>query len=200
MRERARAYQATRERIMQATFEMHRAKGVAATTISDVAARAGVAPATVLRHFPTMGNLITACGAHVWQWLELPDPKAVFRDAGTPSDRLRRLAGEVCGIYTRGEEPIDGGRRDRAAVPELDLFLRRLDGALEELVREGLGPLHPPEPSVRLALAVLDYGVWQSLRRRGVEQVTALSCLLQCVLDSCRQPEEGVRPKSPAGS
>lgn len=60
---------------MQATFEMHRTKGMVATTLSGVATRAGVAPATVLRHFPTMTDLITACGAHVWQSLELPRPK-----------------------------------------------------------------------------------------------------------------------------
>jgi AcrR family transcriptional regulator len=184
MRDRARAYEATRGRIMQATFEMHRTKGVAATTLSDVAARAGVAPATVLRHFPTMGDLITACGTHVWTWLEVPRPEDVFQDSDTPSNRLRRLVQEVCGIYTRGEEPIDGGRRDRRAVPELDLFLRRLDGVLVQLVREGLAPLRPEEPTIQLALAVLDYGVWQALRRRGLDEVSALIGLLECVLDS----------------
>jgi AcrR family transcriptional regulator len=187
MRDRARAYEATRSRILQATFEMHRAKGVAATTVSDVAARAGVAPATVLRHFPTMGDLITACGAHVWRWLELPRPEDIFQDIDIPSDRVRRLVQEICAIYTRGEGPIDGGRRDRGVVPELDLFLRRLDGVLAELVRQGLAPLRPSEPTMQLALAILDYGVWQALRRRGLDEVTAMTGLLQCVLDSCAQ-------------
>ncbi len=187
MRDRARAYEATRERIVQATFEMHRTKGVAATTFSDVAARAGVAPATVLRHFPTMGDLITTCGAHVWEWLELPSPEAVFRGIETPSERLRCLVQEICGIYSRGEEPIEGGRRDRRVVPELDLFLRRLDDVLAQLVREGLAPLRPNEATLRLAMALLDYGVWQALRRRGLDETTVLTGLLECVLDSGRQ-------------
>lgn len=182
MRERATAYQATRERIMHATFEMHRAKGVAATTFTDIAARAGVAPATVTRHFPTMGDLVTACGHEVWQWLELPDPKQVFRGVDSPAERVRRLVLEVCGIYARGEEPIAGARSDRNTVPQLDLFLRRLGTVLEQLVQEALSPYEPSVRVSQLALTVIDYGVWRSLRDRDLDEVGELMFLLDCVV------------------
>jgi AcrR family transcriptional regulator len=182
MRERAKAYQATRERIMRATFELHGAKGVAATTFSDIAAQAGLAPATVTRHFPTMGDLVGACGAHVWQWLALPDPQEAFRDVAKP-ERLRRLVQETCGIYTRGEAPIQGARNDRNAVPQLDLFLRQLDTALEQLVRKALRPYDPSERVTQLALTVLDYGVWRALRDRGLDEVTELETLLEFVVE-----------------
>jgi AcrR family transcriptional regulator len=182
MRERAKAYQATRQRIVQATFELHRAKGVAATTFSDIAAQAGLAPATVIRHFPTMGDLVGVCGAHVWQWLALPDPRQVFDDIQESTERLRRLVQEVCGIYARGEEPIQGARNDRNAVPQLDQFLRQLDTALEHLVHEALDPYHPSERVTQLALTVLDYGIWRSLRQRGLDEAAELVSLLECVV------------------
>lgn len=182
MRERAKAYQATRQRIVQATFELHRAKGVAATTFTDIAAQAGLAPATVIRHFPTMGDLVGVCGAHVWQWLALPDPKQVFSDIQEPTERLRRLVQEVCGIYARGEEPIQGARNDRNAVPQLDQFLRQLDAGLQHLVHEALDPYHPSERVTQLALIVLDYGVWRSLRQRSLDEAAELLSLLQFIV------------------
>lgn len=183
MRERAKAYQATRQRILEATFELHRAKGVAATTYADVAAQAGLAPATVIRHFPTMGELVGTCGAHVWQWLALPDPKQVFAGVQEPAERLRRLVHEVCGIYTRGEGPIQGTRNDRDAVPQLDQFLRELDTALEQLVHEALAPYHPSARVTQLALTVLDYGVWRSLRQRGLDEAAELETLLKFIVE-----------------
>jgi AcrR family transcriptional regulator len=182
MRERAKAYQATRQRILQATFELHRAKGVAATTFADIAACAELAPATVIRHFPTMGDLVSACGAHVWQRLALSNPKQVFGGVEAPAERLRRLVLEVCGIYARGEAPIQGARNDRDAVPQLDLFLRHLDTALEQLVHEALAPYDPSERVTQLVLTVLDYGVWRSLRQRGLDEVGELVTLLEFVV------------------
>lgn len=182
MRRRAESYRATRERIMEATFEMHRAKGVAATTFSDVAARAGVAPATVLRHFPTRGDLVTACGAQIWEWLAVPAPQAVFPEGEQGPAQLQRLVNEVCGIYSRGETPLAGARRDRSAVPQLDAFLRKFDTALERLVRAALAPMSATEYQVQLVLALLDFGVWSALRQRGLDERRELTGLLRSAL------------------
>ncbi len=53
--------------------------------------------------------------------------------------------------------------------------------------REGLAPLRPNERTIQLAMVLLDYGVWQALRRRGFDEITALTGLLECVLVSGRQ-------------
>lgn len=182
MRERATAYQATRQRILEATFELHRAKGVAATTFADIAASAGIAPATVARHFPTKADLVSICGTHVWQWLALPDPTKVFGGIPDPAERLRRLVEEICGIYARGEAPIQGAHEDRNALPQLDEFLQQLDSAVERLAREALAPCDLTERVIQLTLTVLDYGVWQSLRRRGLDEVAELVGILERVV------------------
>ncbi len=64
MKDRARARDETRERIVRATMQLHDEKGVAATSFLDVAKRAGTGAATVYRHFPDIGALVSACGAH----------------------------------------------------------------------------------------------------------------------------------------
>jgi AcrR family transcriptional regulator len=53
LQKRAEALDETRNRIIWATMQLHGEKGVATTSQADVAARAGVSPATVYRHFPT---------------------------------------------------------------------------------------------------------------------------------------------------
>jgi hypothetical protein len=62
MKRRAAARAETRERIVRATMALHDEQGVATTSFTDGAERAGVGPATVLRHFPTIGALVVAGG------------------------------------------------------------------------------------------------------------------------------------------
>ncbi len=182
MRERASAHRATRDRILQATFEMHRRKGVAATTFADVAGQAGVAPATVGRHFPTMGDLVDACGSHVWRWLAVPNPSEIFDGIDDPGLRLERLVTEVCAIYYRGAGPLAGAYSDRRAVPQLDRFLRRFEKSVQELIRKAIEPREPTERDIKLAQTILKYGVWESLQQQRLDPVVEMSQLLRCVV------------------
>src|SRR5215212_6293716 len=71
---RAEQLQETRLRITEATMELHRTVGPAATRISEVARRAGVQRVTVYNHFPDDASLLAACSAH-WRTLHpAPDP------------------------------------------------------------------------------------------------------------------------------
>ena len=74
MKKRAEARDETRDRIVRATMALHDEQGVATTTFADIAERAGVGPATVLRHFPTLGSLVMACGQHVAEEMRPPTP------------------------------------------------------------------------------------------------------------------------------
>ena len=62
MTRRASAAAQTRRRIVEATRELHIEQGIAATSWDDIAARAGVGVGTVYRHFPSLDELIPACG------------------------------------------------------------------------------------------------------------------------------------------
>src|SRR5215210_2088178 len=105
MQKRAEARDQVRERIVQATMRLHDEKGVVPTTFADIAERAGVGSATVSRHFPTLGDLVRACGAHVWQEMRPPTPDtvdSVFAEAKTGRERLVRLVEELDAFYARG--------------------------------------------------------------------------------------------------
>ena len=54
----------TRQRIVEATVELHQTLGPAKTTIKAIAERAGVQRATVYNHFPDLQVLFEACNAY----------------------------------------------------------------------------------------------------------------------------------------
>ena len=61
LKQRADRQAETRQRIIEATIELHQTIGPAATTISEIAKRAGVGRVTVYRHFPEELSLDRAC-------------------------------------------------------------------------------------------------------------------------------------------
>ena len=60
---RAESAEETRRRLVQATFELHGEQGIAATSMKQIADRAGVGIGTVYHHFPTLDETVMACGA-----------------------------------------------------------------------------------------------------------------------------------------
>src|SRR5689334_22140535 len=104
MRQRPAGVEQTRRRIIEATMALHQANGIAATRREDIARAAASGVGTVYRHFPTLDELVPACGALVQERLELPDQREVARlFAGVaPGQRIERLAGALCGLYERG--------------------------------------------------------------------------------------------------
>jgi AcrR family transcriptional regulator len=167
LRKRAEGLDATRERIVEATAALHHEQGVAATSYVQIAERAGVGPATVYRHFPTLGSLVEACGAHVNEAMQPPLPenaKTVFAGLGTRQQRLELLVAELDAFYGRGAVWLGIAARDRNSVPELDGFLRQVDAGVEALVREAIGA-GSAEAVIRLVTALADVSVWLSLKR-----------------------------------
>jgi AcrR family transcriptional regulator len=167
MRKRAEGSDATRERIVEATAALHYEQGVAATSYIQIAERAGVGPATVYRHFPTLGLLVSACGANIWNEIRPPIPEnapAVFAGIAEGRPRLERLVAELDAFYERGAVRLGIAARDRDRVPELDEFLRQVEAGVEALVREAIGA-GSPEAVIRLTMALADVSVWLSLKR-----------------------------------
>jgi AcrR family transcriptional regulator len=116
MRKRADDIAATRRRIIAAAVHLHGTVGPAATTISALAAEAGVTRLTVYRHFPDDRALFTACSAHWAAGQVMPDPQAWSR-ASDPAQRLRAGLADLYRFYRAAEPMLTNIRRDRAAVP-----------------------------------------------------------------------------------
>src|SRR5437016_11947100 len=118
LKKRAERLEETRRRITEATVELHRTVGPAATRISEVARRAGVQRATVYNHFPDDATLFAACSSH-WRALHpAPDPA---RWAEIPDGRERlRVALRDLYAWFRETEPMTANvLRDAQLLPAL---------------------------------------------------------------------------------
>jgi AcrR family transcriptional regulator len=172
MRRRAEAVEATRRRILEATSACHRERGMLATGMDDVARRAGVAVGTVYRHFPTLEQLIGACGAVFMTRFALPEPAeaaTIFRGLRSREERLARLVDEVAARYRGGAV---GFVRIREAKDDLEPAAAAhawIERSLDALVDEATRPLRYSSGRRRALRALLDARVWQSLVDQGLE-------------------------------
>jgi AcrR family transcriptional regulator len=139
---------------------------------------------TVYRHFPSLDELIPACGELTMQVVALPDPAttpALFEHATEPAERVERLVGEAFAIYERGAPELRAIRRDADAHPRVAEDRDRLDATLNALVDTALGPLDATQQDRAVARALVDLNTWEALRNQGLdpaESVAAISDML----------------------
>ena len=188
MRRRAERQQHTRQRIVEATVALHEEVGMLATTVSDIATRAGVERATVYRHFPDERSLITACTGHFYAQHPLPDPEPWARIAD-PVERLRTGLAEIYAYHHRTEPMMT---RTLPEVPRLPLVQEVIAPELAhwahvaEVLADGWTADATRQPLVAAAVGhAIGFPTWQSLVREqelSVEQaVEMMVTLVQCL-------------------
>jgi AcrR family transcriptional regulator len=184
---RAQAVEETRRRILLATMELHGEQGILATSWEDIARRAGVALATVYRHFPTLHELVPACGARAEDFIRPPRAElaeTLFTDADDLATRVGRVVAEMCAFYERGAVALATARREGHAVEPLGAWARELDRTRELLVHAALAPAAPDERTARVAAALTAFPVWQALTEGGVPAAEAPRVIHRLVLCS----------------
>jgi AcrR family transcriptional regulator len=192
MRKRAEARDRTRERILQATMQLHDEQGVAPTTMADIAKRAKVGQATVSRHFATLSDLIQTCGMHVWVEMNPPVPEnasSVFAGIETTRERLLKLIQELDAFYGRGAHRLRLAARDRDLLPELDGFLTTVEAGVEALVREALAKADQSERVVQLAIVLTSFPFWSGFDRLNLppsERTKMKLSILECGMRAAR--------------
>jgi AcrR family transcriptional regulator len=170
MSKRAAAAEATRERIVLATIAQHDEKGILGTSFDDIARAADLAPGTVRRHFPTVDDLVMACGRHVWVDLRLPELghlDDLFAGARSRNARLERLVDALCASYELGEHRLAEAERRAGEVAALQGFLAQLGEYRERLVRATLAR-NPPAPLVQTVSGLIAFPTWKSMRDAGL--------------------------------
>ena len=167
MSKRAAAAAATRRRIVDATRELHTEQGIAATSWDQIAARAGVGVGTVYRHFPSLDELVPACGEVAMEIVALPEPDpALFEGLDDPAARIARLVAEVFAVYERGAPELHVVRREPDAHPSVAEHAEALEATLTGLVAAALPGA--PERDRAVTRAMIDLDTWEALRRAGV--------------------------------
>jgi AcrR family transcriptional regulator len=181
------AVEETRRRIVEATMALHGEQGILATSWEDIARRADVSVATVYRHFPSLDELVPACGALTNMIIQPPKPEAapvLFADISSLTDRVERLVHEFCAFYERAAPVFIGVRRESHLLSALQEWLAASDATRETFVREALQPIAPDEQTIQVITALTDFPVWQALIDRGVSKEVVTEVIKNLVLCS----------------
>ena len=192
MDKRKAAAEETRQRILEATLALHSEKGIFGTSWKDIAERADVSVNTVYKHFPSLDELVPACGELMYAITRPPsleDAPRIFAGASSLEERLERLIEELFGFYERGAPYIETDFQERR-LPEVREWEDYMRATIAGLVREALLPAGPDEGTVQTASALLDFCTFKSFLDRDVPKqraATAINEILLCWLDCSRR-------------
>jgi len=192
MDKRKAAVEETRQRILEATLALHSEKGIFGTSWQDIAKRADVSVGTVYKHFPSLDELVPACGELVYAITRPPsldDAPQIFAGANSLEERLERLVSELFDFYERGASYIETDFQERQlpAVREWEAYMR---ATIAGLVREALIPAGPDERTVQAVSALLDFYTFKSFLDREIPEEQAaktINELLLCWIECSRR-------------
>jgi AcrR family transcriptional regulator len=162
---RAESAEETRRRLVQATFELHGEQGIAATTMKQIAERAGVSVGTVYHHFATLDDTISACGQMVMATYP-PPTEAILGGVPTMKQRLAVLARAL--FEHLDDVGFDMVRVDRDRLPIVRRFVDEELTHRIALTRAALAPFAIDRGQIRIAAALLDIGVYRALQGAGL--------------------------------
>ena len=185
MRSRSAAVEQTRQRITKAAIRLFSEQTAAATGMEDVAAAAGVSPATVYRHFGDFDGLADACAQTAFFIAEIPTPQdaaASFADQPDLVGKLERLIALSCHCYERAADWLAAERRERH-LPAFARTLGREEAALDAIVRGLLEPVGGEATTVAVVKTLVDFPFWDSLVGAGVETAAIPDVMRALVLD-----------------
>jgi AcrR family transcriptional regulator len=186
LKKRAERQQETRQRIVEAAVRLHRTKGPARTTVSDVARAAGVQRHTFYRHFPEERDLLLACSGHFAEQDPSPDP-AAWSAIAEPGERLRVGLTALYSWYERVEDMFTSVLRDAEVHPlTREVFELRSAESMSR-IRRSLADGLPKGRQVQAALDLaLDFHAWRRLRHSGLDALDAADLMADAVL--CARP------------
>jgi AcrR family transcriptional regulator len=170
----------TRERIAEATLELHGTVGPAATTLSMIAERAGVQRHTLYAHFPDERSLNLACSGLTMERDPPPDagPWRAIKDR---RERLRTGLSALYGWYERNAALAGCVLRDAEHHALTREITEMRFGPYMAAQRDVLGAKLGAKQRAVLQLA-LSYFTWRTLvREGGLKQGAAVEAMVQAI-------------------
>ena len=198
LKRRAEHQDQTRQRIIEATIELHQTIGPKATTVSEIAERAQVGRVTVYRHFPDEPTLARACSGQYFERHPFPDPER-WLAITDPVERLRTGLRETYAYHRATELMIThvlADARDHPVVAPYHAHFRYAADVLTEPWRER----GRRRTLLRAGIAVaLSFDTWRTLTRE--QQLTddqALELMLRLTCDCARDSLDRTSNSAPA--
>ncbi len=181
MSRRAESQETTRRRITESAVELHGTLGPSRTSMSAVAAHAGVRRSTLYRHFPDEAALFDACTAH-WAASNPPPDPGRWATIDEPAQRLRAALADLYAFYGRTEAMLDNLFRDEATVPivrERFAAFRAYFAAAQDALMKGRQLRGRARRRMRSVLGhAIAFSTWKSLvREQGLEEAEAVELM-----------------------
>lgn len=163
---RAEREEQTRLRITESAVELHGTLGPARTSITAVAAGAGVRRSTVYRHFPDETALFAACSAHWMAANPFPD-LAAWAAIQDPEQRLAAALEELYAYYRTTESMMANLHRDETTTPIVKQLFARfrdyLSSARDALMQGRQTPRRTRQRTQAAIGHALAFTTWRSL-------------------------------------
>jgi AcrR family transcriptional regulator len=178
LKRRAQRQDQTRQRIVDAAIELHQTIGPTATTISEIAARAGVGRVTVYRHFPDELTLAHACSGQYFERNPPPDPER-WRTIADAEERLRTALGETYAYHRASRQMLSHVLADARDHPVMDPYHEHWRRAVDVLLE--LWPVSGRRRTrLRAAIALaLSFDTWRTLsQEHGLTDPQAVELML----------------------
>src|SRR4029077_8005328 len=192
LRERAESLNATREKIVEATVELHDSLGPSRTTISAIAERAGVQRLTVYRHFPDERMLFQACSGH-WTTQNPKPDLAKWALLDDPAERLRTALTEIYAFYRATEGMTGNILRDLPDSPVLQEVAAPMFEywqTVRDVLDRGWKTRGQKRALLRAVIGhAVDFQTWRSLTgREGLDDVAAAEAMVRLARAVQTQP------------
>ncbi len=184
MDKRRAAVEETRQRILEATLALHSEKGIFGTSWQDIARRADVSVGTVYKHFPSLDELVPACGELMYAIVRPPsleDAPEIFAGAHSLEERLECLISELFDYYERGAPYIETDFQERQ-LPMVQEWEAHMRATIAGLVREALLPVEADEDTVQAASALVDFSIYKSFLERDIQKEQAAKTMNEVLL------------------
>jgi AcrR family transcriptional regulator len=197
LKRRAERQDRTRQRIIDATIELHQTVGPAATTVTDIAERAGVGRVTVYRHFPDEPTLARACSGQYFERHPAPD-LAAWKAVKDPDERLRGALDETYAYHGATEAMMThvlADARDHEVMAPYHEYWRDAADALLAPFRARGGRRTVLRAAIALALS---FDTWRTLvRDQGLSHTQAIDVARRLASDTRAGGDQGAPSAAP---
>jgi AcrR family transcriptional regulator len=183
LKRRAERQSETRQRIIEATIELHQTIGPAQTTVSEIAERAQVGRVTVYRHFPDEATLSRACSGQYFERHPFPDPGR-WQKIADPTERLQTGLRETYAYHRTTEAMISHALADARDHPVMAPYHAHWQHAADILTAPWrLRGSRRTMLHAAISLA-LSFDTWRTLiRDRRLTETQAITLMLRLTRD-----------------
>ena len=182
LKKRAEQQAETRQRIVEAAFELHSTVGPSETTLSMIAEKAGVQRHTLYAHFPDERSIFQACSAEAHERDPSPTAEA-WRGIPDRTERLTAALTDIYGWYARNASLLSNVVRDVDRHPMVQ-EIQKARAPVVQGWRDVLGEGFSSDQRAMLFIA-LSFFTWRTLTQQaGVKQAAAVTLMVEAVLNA----------------